>query len=126
MIVFLLFTGANITWLVYLWKNFGVIDGCGTNLTVLIMTTIFSVIIQFIVCFRLRGDASELTSAIVILYILFLQWSALSSNPDPLCNPHEDSDNHSTFRLIMNLVVTFITMLTAASTIEDDVPAPSE
>ena len=71
-VIFLLITGANITWLIFLWKNFGVMDGCGTNLAVLIVTTVFSVIIQFIVCFRLRDDASELTSAIVILYILFL------------------------------------------------------
>ena len=125
-IVFLLIAGANITWLIFLWKNFGMMDGCGANLTLLIVTTVVSVIIQFIVCFRLRDDASELTSAIVILYILFLQWSAFCSNPDPLCNPHGDSDGNATARLVINLVVTFIAMLTAASTVEDDVPAPSE
>ena len=77
---------------------------------------------QFIVCFRLRDDASELTSALVILYCLFLQWSALSSNPDPLCNPYADSAGNATARLSLNLIVTFAAMFTAAGTVEDEEP----
>ena len=63
----------------------------------LIITAISAVAMQFVVCFRLREDASELTSAFVILYVLYLQWSALSSRPDAECNPYEDSQGNSVF-----------------------------
>ena len=77
---------------------------------------------QIITCFGLRKDASDLTSTIVILYCLFLQWSALSSNPDTECNPNEDSSGNAVARLVCNLIITFITMFTAAATVDDDAP----
>ncbi len=86
------------------------------------MTSIAAFVMQFIVCFRLREDASELTSALVILFCLFQQWSALTSNPDPLCNPYADSAGNATARLSLNLIVTFVAMFTAAATFEDEEP----
>ena len=122
MVFFVLITAANITWLVFMWINFGAISGCGTNIAVLTITTAAGLVMQFITCFGLRKDASELTSAIVILYCLFLQWSALSSNPDSVCNPHENSTGNAITRLVVNLIVTFITMFTAAATVDDETP----
>ena len=122
LIFFLLITGANITWLVFMWINFGSVDGCSTSLAVMTITTIAAVVMQIITCFGLRKDASELTSAIVILYCLFLQWSALSSYPDAECNPYDDSSGNAVARLVINLVITFITMFTAAATVDDDAP----
>lgn len=120
LIFFMLITGANVTWLVFMWLNFGTLAGCSTNLAVLVITTVASLVMQFITCFGLRKDASELTSAIVILYCLFLQWSALSSNPDAECNPNDNSAGNAILRLVFNLLVTFLTMFTAAATVEDD------
>ena len=87
LIFFVLVTGANITWIVMMFLNFATIEGCGTNLTMLIITTVAAFIMQILPCFRLREDASELTSAFVILYTLFLQWTAFVSNTDEQCNP---------------------------------------
>lgn len=122
MFIFFLATAANVAWIVMMFLNFGSIEGCSLNLALLIVTTVLSVLMQFVVCLRLRSDASELTSALVILYCLFLQWSALSSNPDPVCNPHEDSSGTATARLVINLIVTFTAMFTAAATVEDEIP----
>ena len=122
LIFFVLLTGANITWLVFMWINFGTLSGCSTNVAVLVITSIASLVMQIITCFGLRKDASDLTSTIVILYCLFLQWSALSSNPDTECNPNEDSSGNAVARLVCNLIITFITMFTAAATVDDDAP----
>ena len=125
-IFFILIFAGNVTWLVFLWKNFGTIEGCGVNLGVLIFTTISFFVMQIIPCFGIRDDTSELTSAIAISYILFLQWSALISNPDETCNPHEDSSGMSVLRITINLVIVFTAMITAASTSDDEVPSASE
>ena len=120
LIFFLLITAANIAWLISMWINFGSVDGCSTSLVMLTISTIAVVIMQIITCFGLRKDASELTSAIVILYCLFLQWSALSSYPDAECNPYDNSAGNAVARLVINLSITFITMFTAAATVDDD------
>lgn len=120
---FVLITGANIAWIVMMFINFGSLEGCTTNLVVLIITAVASVIMQGVVCLGLRNDASVFTSALVTLYCLFLQWSALSSNPDAECNPYEDSTGNATARLTINLIITFIAMFTAAATVEDELPA---
>lgn len=127
MFIFFAATAANVTWIVMMFLNFGTIEGCSLNLALLIVTTVLSVLMQFVVCLRLRSDASELTSALVILYCLFLQWSALSSNPDPVCNPHQDSSGTATGRMVISMIVTFVAMFTAAATVEDEkIPDSSE
>lgn len=52
----------------------------------------FAVIMYILVPLRTREDASILTSSIVWLYNLYLQWSALSSNNDTQCNPNFGND----------------------------------
>ena len=120
---FVLITGANIAWIVMMFINFGSLDGCTANLVVLIITAVSAVIMQGVVCLGLRNDASVFTSALVTLYCLFLQWSALSSHPDAECNPYENSQGNATARLTINLTITFIAMFTAAATVEDEIPA---
>ena len=121
-IFFFLVTAGNVAWLVMMFLNFGTLEGCSTNLTLLLVTTVASIAMQTVVCFRLREDASVFTSSIVILYCLFLQWSALSSNPDPVCNPYENSAGNASVRLSLNIIVTFAVMFTAAATVKDEEP----
>ena len=54
MIFFLIVTAGNVTWLVMMFLNFGTLEGCSTNLTLLVVTAVASFFMQFIVCFRLR------------------------------------------------------------------------
>ena len=70
-----------------------------------------------IVLFRTRKDASALTSAIVVAYNLYLQWSAMSSNPDQTCSPYTQSAGNTTGQLILGLFFTIVSlMVISAST----------
>jgi len=108
--IFVLTTGGNITWLVFEYLRFNK-EGCGANLAWLIITTILGIFMYAIVLFRTRKDASMLTSSIVFLYQLFLQWSAMSSYPDPECNPYTNSAGNTTMEIVMGLFFTFLCLL---------------
>jgi hypothetical protein len=53
---------------------------CGSNLTIMLVTLAAVILIHVLVLFKPREDASILTSSIASVYILYLQWSALSSD----------------------------------------------
>lgn len=78
---------------------------------------VLGVFIHLIVCFfNTRPDASIFTSSVVLSYILYLQWVALSSATDPdECNPYIlDSKGNSSFEIIMGLFFNFFALLTIA------------
>ena len=56
----------------------------------MIFTTIIAAIIYLIPLLRLRQDASIFTSSLVVSYCLYLQWSGLSSDLEPKCNPFSE------------------------------------
>jgi len=68
-----------------------------------------------IVLFRTRNDASIFTSSIVLCYNLYLQWSALSSNPSSTCNPYTDSAGNTAFLITAGLIFTFISLFVISS-----------
>ena len=109
-VIFVLTTGGNITWLVFQYIEFGN-EGCGANLTFLIISTILGVFMYGIVLVRTRKDASMLTSSIVWSYQLFLQWSAMASSPDTQCNPYTNSAGNTTAEIILGLFFTFLALL---------------
>ena len=109
-VIFVLTTGGNITWLVFQYIEFGN-KGCGANLTFLIISTILGVFMYGIVLVRTRKDASMLTSSIVWSYQLFLQWSAMASSPDTECNPYTNSAGNTTAEIILGLFFTFLALL---------------
>ena len=119
-VIFVLTTGGNITWLVFSYIEFGG-EGCGANVTFLIITTILGFLMYVIVIFRTRTDASMLTSSIVWSYHLYLQWSAMSSSPDPTCNPFISSPGNTTAEIILGLFFTFMSLLiVGGSTTKND------
>ena len=75
------------------------------------LTCVFAVISFGIVFFRTRPDASVLTSAIVLAYVLYLQRTALSSDEDPVCNPKFDKAGSKTIDLVFGLVFTFLSLI---------------
>jgi len=109
-VIFVLTTAGNITWLVFQYRDFGN-AGCGANLTFLVISTVLGVLMYLVVIFRTRTDASMLTSAIVWSYQLFLQWSAMSSSPDMQCNPYTHSAGNTTAEIILGLFFTFLALL---------------
>jgi len=80
-----IFTVGNIIWMVY---QFLLFSGCAGNVVIMICTCVVSFIIYGVVVLRLREDASIFTSSLVVSYCLYLQWSALSSDPVAKCNPY--------------------------------------
>lgn len=68
-----------------------------------------------LVFFRTREDASILTSSIVMTYLLYLQWSALASNPNEECNPFQESAANTTLQIIVGLIFTFFSLLIISS-----------
>lgn len=89
-----IFTGISITWLVYQYIWYG---GCGYNNVIISITIVAGVAFFVIVFLKTREDASILTSSLVLLYITYLQWSALASNPNLDCNPFMFSNTNTVF-----------------------------
>ena len=83
---FLIITGFNIWWIVEQFQKFS----CAGNITIMTITIIGSVLMYALVLVRAREDASLLTSSIAVSYVLYLQWSALSSDDNPACNSQFD------------------------------------
>jgi len=112
MALFGILTIGNITWIVYQFIIFG---GCGSNITLMVITTILGVAMYGIVLLRTRNDASLLTSALVLTYNLYLQWSALSSKDDETCNPYLSSGGNTTVEIVVGLFFTFVSLLVISS-----------
>lgn len=114
-----IFFGGNITWIIFQFILFGN-KGCTYNNTQMIITCVLSFLTYVAVFLRTRKDASIFTSSLVSSYWLYLQWSAMSSNPDTTCNPYTTSVFNTTFLLILGLCFTFISLLViSAATFKD-------
>ena len=90
-------------------------------MTIMVITLIFGIFFYVIVVFRTRPDASLLTSSIVFLYNLYLQWSAMASNPDSNCNPFIVSSTFTATYISLGLFFTMLALIIiAASTKNED------
>ena len=67
--LFFIFTGGNITWLIFQYIEF---SACGSNLAIMITTTVIGIAMYGLVLLRSRPDASVFTSSLVFTYCLFL------------------------------------------------------
>ena len=90
----IMFTSISLVWLgfQYYWYH-----GCGYNDVLITITIICGVAFYGLIFIRTRPDASLLTSSVVFLYVTYLLWSALASNPnkDPECNPFAQSGTNT-------------------------------
>jgi len=107
-IIFFVLTGGNITWIVFQFIEFG---SCTGNNWIMSFTLIAGVLMYGLVILKTRDDASMLTSAIVLSYCLYLQWSALSSDNDNNCNPYTESAANTMTLLVFGCFFTFTSLL---------------
>lgn len=114
MAFFLVVTGLNITWFVYQVQNFAIADGCEGNLLLVIITGVCCLVLQLLPCWRTREDASELTSALAISFILFLQWSSFTTQNAGVCNESGHAGWNVSLRLALSLAVTFTALFQSA------------
>ena len=106
------FTIGNVTWTVfqYIWFK-----DCSSSLTMMIITTIINILFYVAVFLKTREDASIFTSSVVVAYVLYLQWSALSSSPDSECNPFFETNVNTTLQIVGGLFFTMISLLVISS-----------
>lgn len=106
------FTIGNVTWTVfqYIWFK-----DCSSSLTMMIITTIVNVLFYGLIFLRTREDASIFTSSVVVSYVLYLQWSALSSSPTEECNPFYETNVNTTLQILGGLFFTMISLLVISS-----------
>jgi hypothetical protein len=107
-------TAGNITFAVfqYIWYY-----SCAYNDVIITITNIAGVAFYILVFMRTRQDASILTSSIVFSYCLYLQWSALASNPNNSCNPFVASATNTVMQIVVGLFFTILSLtIISAST----------
>ena len=86
----------------------------------MIVTLVVNNIFYGLVLLRTREDASIFTSSVVVAYILYLQWSALSSSPIEECNPFYDIYANVVFKILAGLFFTLISLLMILSSSKTD------
>lgn len=87
----------------------------GGNVAIMCVTTAGVVAMHALVLKTTRPDASVLTSAIASSYILYLQWSALSSDANKVNNKNLDSSSNTTAQIILGLFFTLICLTIVSS-----------
>lgn len=86
----ILLSGACFVWLGFQYKWY---HGCGIGLFILILTTVFVVFFYVVALVKLcniqifRKNATVFTVSLAVIYIVYMCWTALASNPDQKCNP---------------------------------------
>lgn len=94
---------------------------CASNLTFMIITIVCGVAFYGLILLRTRSDASILTSSFVLLYCLYLQFSAMITNPNDQCNPFYIQSSQSfeasatTCELVLGVFFTIVALLIISS-----------
>ena len=117
LVVTILMAGGNITWTVFQFINY---SACGYNIAFQIVTIVFAVIGYVIVPFRTREDASILTTSVVWTYLLYLQWTALTSNRSTICNPSLGDAGMTTAKLVTGIFFSFVALFTVSAMTKKD------
>jgi len=107
----------NITWTVFQFLNF---SGCPYTVAFMILTIVLTIATYAIVPLRTREDASILTSSLVWTYVLYLQWSALSSNPDTTCNSEMQNYGVGVAKTVLGVFFSFVALFTISAISKKD------
>lgn len=84
---------------------------CGTNLTLIILTIVMVLLNYLLSLLKIREDSSIMTSSMVNLWLTYLLWSALASQPDENCNSLLNSNWATVIQIFSHLIWTFITLV---------------
>lgn len=110
------FLSATVYTLIKQYKDFS----CGSNTFIMIISTVAVIAMHVLVFFKPRPDASILTSSIASVYILYLQWSALSSDQNSQCNPNLNQGSNVFWQIFLGLFVTFVSLGMSGATIKSE------
>jgi hypothetical protein len=94
----------DITLMIYEFSWFG----CTSNKVLMFISLTIVVLFFGLIFLRSRDDASILTSALLALYVLYLQWTAMASKDDDSCNPFNYSIANSVLNIIFGFIITVV------------------
>lgn len=96
---------------------------CSLNIALISMTCVmfFLVLVLWV-----REDSSIFTSALVNLWLTYLLWSGLASNPDEKCNTLLNSGWTTFLQIFTHLIWTWITLFSLSTAISSDADEPGQ
>lgn len=80
--------------------------------SITVVVTFLMYVLQFV---GTRKDASIFTTGLAALYAQYLQWTALSSEPDAACNPNIGAGS-AAGQIILGVLVTFFALFMMSGT----------
>ena len=117
-------TVGNLWWIVKMFMTF---SGCGYNNVIMSVTLIAIIAMYVLNLLRSRKDATICTSSIAACYILYLQWTALSSDNDHSCIKDFDAraTSNTVWQIVAGLCFTLVslTIISGSSTTNEDKPS---
>lgn len=114
-------TAGNIWWIIKMFMTFS----CTYNIIIMSVTCLAVIAMYALNLLGTRKDASICTTAVAALYILYLQWTALSSDDDKVCNGNFGQESNTVWQIVAGLAFTFVALsiISASSTSGEDKPA---
>ena len=79
--------------------------------------TLVCVLLMFVLQFcGARADASILTNGLAAVYCFYLQWSALSADPNPACNPNAHRGTNAALQICLGVLITAFALFMMSGT----------
>ena len=98
------------------WMVTSFIDFTCTRAVVIQVVTLLVTVLMYVLQFcGAREDASIFTTGLAALYAQYLQWTALSSEPDVKCNPNTGAGD-ATAQILLGIVVTWFALFMMSGT----------
>lgn len=100
--------------LVFIILEFVWFHACWANNLLILVPVLFAVGYVLCVIFKTRENGSLFTSAVMVLYLVYLNWTALASRPSDNCNPFYLEDFGTVLQVFFGLFFTFLTLVILA------------
>jgi serine incorporator 1/3 len=86
-------------------------SGCGMNIFIIILNIIFTITQTGISVSGISKNGSLITAGLQSLYLTYLTWAGLSSNPDGKCNSFLASDTVMITSLVIGFLLILVTLI---------------
>lgn len=100
----LIFTIFNFIW-------FASNSGCGVNIFIIILNIVFTILHTILSVSGISKNGSLITSGLQSMYLTYLTWAGLSSNPEGSCNSFLASDTVMITSLVIGFMLILVTLI---------------
>ena len=91
-----------------------------TNNIIIIVPVLFTIGYVLWVVFKTRQNGSLFTTSIILLYLVYLTWTALASRPSSSWNPFYHTGYGTVLQILLGLFFTFLVLIILASGTKGD------